>query len=385
MNKQAQDIFDIIDRQSPHLSWARDRTVLLVKHGSQAYGTATPTSDTDYKGVLIPPKQYYLGSQHRLEQIELKAPNPDCVIYEIRKFFNLASAANPSVLETLFVDPSDHILVDPIGEEMLAHRRDFLSTRVKHTFSGYAIGQLKRIKLHRKHLLNPPKAPPTRKELGLPEQTLIPQDQLMAVQSEIQKELDKFQFHMDGIDEATKINLQNTMTEMLAELKITTDQQWESCARKIGMSDNFIQVMQKERQYTGLKREWDQYQEWKRSRNKERYALEEKWGYDCKHAGHLVRLLRCAREILTTGQVNVRRPDAEELLTIRNGAWTYDQVVEFAEREDQALQDIYKTCSILPKTPDQEKLDQLCIRLVEKSLSKTSWYSVKKRLMGFFG
>lgn len=755
MNKQAKDIFNIIDKQSPHLSWARDRAVLLVRHGSQAYGTATASSDTDYKGVIIPPKQYYLGSQHRLEQIELKAPNPDCVIYEIRKFFNLASAANPSVLETLFVDPSDHILVDPIGEEMLAHRREFLSTRVKFSMAGYAYGQLKRIKLHRKHLLNPPKAPPTRKDLGLPEQTLIPQDQLMAVQAEIQKELDKFQFHLDGIDEATKINLQNTMTEMLAELKITTDQQWESSARKIGMSDNFIQVMQRERQYTGLKREWDQYQEWKKNRNKERYALEEKWGFDCyveetefltqdgwktfdevspddklatvylgnstfrkylgveyqsytekfdgtftgnlynlygfhtdvlitpnhrmliqeeerasgkkkgweltevahlpdtfnvvrqivpntknhsdrgifdfsqvkipplaflrlmgwyltdgcmrfyketpdviaisqitrdanskvgklmrsmrafakrhtgrdgvsshlyeyerpsnainpkshteatlcvsgvlpkimfaecgntkskrvprwvfklgkrkmealldamimgdgtvfrpdngiiyystlkgladdvlelaflcgyetslygpylshkklsngvvydsymyqvhinktresfrkfnrnrnirkvpvenkrvvcftvpnrtlitrlnghigihgnsKHASHLVRLLRCAREILTTGEVNVRRPDAEELLAIRNGAWTYDQVVEFAEREEQALQEAYKTCAILPKTPDQEKLDQLCIRLVERSLSKTSWYSVKKQLTKIFG
>jgi hypothetical protein len=32
-------VLDIIAKQSPHLSWIRDNTVLLVRHGSRAYGT----------------------------------------------------------------------------------------------------------------------------------------------------------------------------------------------------------------------------------------------------------------------------------------------------------------------------------------------------------
>jgi hypothetical protein len=233
--------------------------------------------------------------------------------------------------------------------------------------------------------MNPPSSPPTRASLGLPEQTLIPQDQLMAAQAEIQKELDRFQFDfIEGLEESAKIEIRGMMEEMLAELKITTEDHWMAAARKIGLTDNFIDIMQRERQYTGAKREWDQYQNWKKTRNPARAALEEKYGYDTKHAYHLVRLIRMCREILTTGIVRVKRPDREELLAIRNGAWPYDRLIEFADAEEKALNEIYNSCNLLPKTADKEKLDKLCIQLIERSLSKYSWYSVKKQLTKLF-
>jgi predicted ABC-class ATPase len=142
--------------------------------------------------------------------------------------------------------------------------------------------------------------------------------------------------------------------------------------------------MKRERQYTSAKREFEQYQNWKATRNKSRAELEEKYGYDTKHAYHLVRLIRMCREMLTTGKVIVKRPDREELLAIRNGAWTYDQLIEFAEKEEQELNVIYETCNILPHKPNREKLDKLCIELVEKSLSTYSWYNVKKKLDKLF-
>jgi hypothetical protein len=231
--------------------------------------------------------------------------------------------------------------------------------------------------------MNPPSTPPTRAELGLPEHTLIPQDQLAAAYAEVQKELDRFQFDfMEHLDEPTKIEIQNTMTTMLAELKITSEDHWAAAARKIGFDDNIIQIMQREREYTTRKREWDQYQNWKKTRNPARAALEEKFGYDTKHAYHLVRLIRMCREILTTGKVIVKRPDREELLAIRNGAWNYDQLIEFAEREELELNSLYTTSNILPKVPDKDKIDKLCIELVEKSLSRYSWYNIQKFLRG---
>lgn len=369
---------------SPHLKWIKDRTILLVRHGSRAYGTNTETSDEDFKGIAIPPKEYFLGSQNRFEQAELH--EPDSVIYEIRKFFTLATECNPNIIEVLHTDPSDHIIVDPIGEIILEHRNDFLSKKIKHTFVGYSVAQLKRIKTHKRWIMNPPKSLPTRAEFGLPEQTLIPQDQLMAAYAEIQKELDKFQFDFfDHLDEPTKIGIQGTMAAMLAELKITSDQHWQTASRKIGLSDNFIQVMQKEREYTSKKKEWDQYQTWKKSRNPARAALEEKYGYDTKHAYHLVRLIRMCREILTDGKVIVKRPDREELLAIRNGAWSYEQLIEFAEKEDKSLNELYATSTALPKSPDKNKIDELCIKLVESSLSKYSWYNVQKSFRKLLG
>lgn len=375
------EIDKVFDKLQKNVDWIKDRTVLLVRHGSHAYGTNTASSDEDFKGIAIPPRPYFLGSQFRFEQAELK--DPDLVIYEIRKFFNLAAACNPNIIEVLHTDPADHFVVDPIGEVILDNKDKFLSKRIKHTFMGYSISQLKRIKTHRRWILNPPATPPTRESLGLPEHTLIPRNQLEAATAEIQKELDRFQFDfMEELTEPMKIAVRSAMAEMLAELKITTDQHWEAASRKIGLSDNFIQLMQREREYNGKKEEWDHYQEWKKSRNRARYELEEKYGYDTKHGYHLVRLIRMCREILTTGKVIVKRPDREELLAIRNGQWEYDKLIEFAESEDKALQELYLKSNVLPKTPDFKYIDALCIELVEKSLSKYSWYSVKKYLNG---
>jgi uncharacterized protein len=358
---------DIFKKFNKDISWISDKTIYLVRHGSIAYGTNIEGSDEDLRGICIPVKQYYLGAISQFEQAEMH--DPDITIFEIGKFFRLASDCNPNCLEILFVDPLDIIHIDDLGKKLLENRMLFLSKRVKHTMTGYAVSQLKRIKLHRAYLLNPPKKYPTRAELGLPEETVIPQDQLMAASAEVQKELDKLQFDfLEGLDEPTKIGIRNTMSEMLAKLKITSNQVWLSAARTVGLSDNFIQIMQLERKYTSAKREWDQYQNWKTNRNPKRAELEEKYGLDCKHAYHLVRLIRMCKEILTTGKVNVKRPDREELIAIRKGAWNYDQLIEFADKEEQELNEIYNTCNILPKFPDKNKLDQLCVELVERSL-----------------
>ena len=82
---------------------------------------------------------------------------------------------------------------------------------------------------------------------------------------------------------------------------------------------------------------------------------------------HLVRLLRMCREILTEGVVRVKRPDAAELREIRNGAWSYDRLIEWAKGEDAALEAVYKT-STLPREPDRAAIDALCVALTEEGL-----------------
>ncbi len=70
------------------------------------------------------------------------------------------------------------------------------------------------------------------------------------------------------------------------------------------------------------------------------------------------------REIITGLGCNVRRPDASQILAIRNGAWTYDQLMEWATKEDAELLQVVKTSS-LPKAPDRVKLNDLCIQITE--------------------
>ncbi|HWL26789.1 MAG TPA: nucleotidyltransferase domain-containing protein, partial [Ureibacillus sp.] len=44
-----------------NLDWLEERTIILSPTGSYAYGTNTETSDKDFKGICIPPIDYYLG------------------------------------------------------------------------------------------------------------------------------------------------------------------------------------------------------------------------------------------------------------------------------------------------------------------------------------
>ncbi len=297
-------------------------------HGSQAYGLSTPTSDVDLKGILVGPPGWYHGFVGGPEQIELSA---DHVRYEIRKYFRLAAAANPTVLELLWTDPSCHTVCTDLGAALLAARDGFLSRRVKESFAGYAMSQLGRIKTHRKWVMNPPKKEPTRADFGLPETRLISKDQMGAVEA------------------------------MLGDGRI----------EQADLSTNFIEILDRERRYKAARKEWESFQGWLKTRNPKRSALEAEFGYDTKHGMHLVRLLRMGCEIVETGAVRVRRDDREELLSIRAGAWSYDRLIEHAEalhaRADAAL-----ARSPLPLAPDETALDALCADLVGRALSNLS-------------
>lgn len=350
-----------------NLPWLRDRTCYLAIHGSRAYGTALPESDTDYRGVCVAPPEYYLGALSHFEQAESK--DPDFTVFDIKKFVHLASQCNPNVIEILFVDPSDRLQVSPLGEKLLDMRDLFLTKRVRHTFSGYAHSQMRRIREHRDWLLHPPAHQPTRGEFGLPESTLIPQNQLSAAEAAIKAKLDSWSADfMDDLPMATRQAISNKMAEHLAEIGVSMNEElWPGAARTLGLSDNFIELLAREKRYTAAKRNWTAYETWKKERNPARAALEAKYGFDGKHAGHLYRLMSMAREILETGQVNVRRPDADVILSIRAGAWTYERLEEWFEQADAALADV-TAASKLPKAPDIAEIDRRTMEILRSSL-----------------
>jgi predicted nucleotidyltransferase len=352
------------------LKWLPERTIYLSRHGSHAYGTSLPTSDLDVRGIAVAPIHYYLGISETFEQAVQNQPI-DLTIFDLLKFVKLAADANPNALEIIFTDPSDHLLVKPVMELLFQNREAFLSQKAKHTFSGYARAQLKRINAHYRWLKHQPKAPPTRGEFGLPERTVIPADQLAAAQAAISKQMDSWAWReMDDLDPSTRQSVQDEFTRRLLEItQWSWDDAdakiWQAAAGHVGLDQNFIRLLDLERQYTARLKEWQQYQDWKKNRNPARAALEEKFGYDCKHAMHLVRLTKMCRELLVDGVVQVRRPDAEELLEIRNGAWSYEDLVQYSDKQDAELSELVKT-SRLPRQPDRKKLDELCLTIIQR-------------------
>lgn len=89
-----------------------------------------------------------------------------------------------------------------------------------------------------------------------------------------------------------------------------------------------------------------------------RKALVEKYGYDCKNAAHCIRLLRMGMEFLVTGEVNVFREDAPQLLEIKLGKWKLEQVKAEAERLFKLADEAF-IHSKLPNQPNKYAAEML--------------------------
>jgi len=98
-----------------------------------------------------------------------------------------------------------------------------------------------------------------------------------------------------------------------------------------------------------------------------RKELVQKYGYDCKNAAHLIRLLRMGIEFLKDGELSVLREDASQLLEIKRGEWSLEQVQKEAEHGFKLSEQAYIN-STLPKAPDLTAINSLCVEIVRMSL-----------------
>lgn len=129
------------------------QTNMLVRMlaGSQAYGTALPTSDVDYRGLFFAPQEFIRTPFFGMTEIT-DVSEEDTKYYEINQFLRLFTLANPNILELLYTDRSKIEMTSDPYELLRASADKLLSSKVAFTFSGYAIAQLKRIRGHNKWL-----------------------------------------------------------------------------------------------------------------------------------------------------------------------------------------------------------------------------------------
>lgn len=99
-----------------------------------------------------------------------------------------------------------------------------------------------------------------------------------------------------------------------------------------------------------------------------RKQLVDKFGYDTKNAAHLIRLLRMGIEFLRDGELCVTRPDATQLLEIKHGEWSLEQVKAEADRLFKVAEEAYLH-SPLPLKPDLDKINDLCIDIINTELT----------------
>ena len=109
--------------------------------GSRAYGLDDADSDTDRRGIYLPPARLHWSLAGLPEQIEDHAAQE--VYWELEKFLRLALKANPNVLECLYTPLVEH--ATPLAEELRALRDRFLSKHLYQTYNGYVLSQFRKL------------------------------------------------------------------------------------------------------------------------------------------------------------------------------------------------------------------------------------------------
>src|SRR5688500_18980912 len=109
--------------------------------GSQAFGLSGDDSDVDRRGIYLPPAELHWSLYGVPEQIE----NNDTqeAYWELQKFLVMALKANPNILECLHTPLVEH--ATPLAEELVGHRKAFLSKLIYQTYNGYVMSQFKKL------------------------------------------------------------------------------------------------------------------------------------------------------------------------------------------------------------------------------------------------
>lgn len=356
--------------------------------GSQSYGTSTPTSDIDYKGVYIQSYDELVGFGYK-EQIEF---GKDETYYEIRRFLQLLQSANPTVLELLY-SPQDCIIEKhPVFDLLVKHRDKFLTKKCLLSFGGYAIAQIKKAKgLDKK--MNWEKSKTIRKDVmdfcyvtGEDSFSTLPVKVWLKKEGKKQEHcgLSKMEHFKDMFC---------LFYDHLAEMK-SDNPRFEGSGHSyrgiVSENGNDVRVSEIPRHalrecilffnrdaYSLHCKDYKEYETWLANRNTQRYVdiKGHKQQIDGKNLLHCRRLLDMAIEIAKDKTITVRRPNADYLLQIRRGEIDLETIIEQAEKDIEGLDKIYEN-SGLPKDVDQSFINSLLLK-IRKAYNKGIYDTVE--------
>jgi len=385
-----QEFLDLIESKSPGA-----QSLLIVKRGSQAYGTAIPTSDIDYAGVYIQHIDNILGYGYK-EQIN--DDKNDTVFYEIKRFLDLVATNNPTILELLNT-PEDCILYKhPLISEILQYRDKFITKKCSNSFAGYAIQQIKKAKGQDKKQ-NWEKDKVTRKDVldfcyVIKGEKSIPwkvwsedryEEKFIGVVN-VPNARDVYAVYYDtishfsfseSISEGSRNYYKNNQKELglpmgLGYKGLVKSGEGANVAEsnQLRLSSipkdeiSICNIIYNKDGYTAHCKDYREYQEWLENRNEQRWtdvkAHDQK--IDGKNMMHCRRLLEMAKEIAEGKGILVRRENAQELLSIRRGEIDLQSLIDRAENDIVEIDRLFKE-SDLPDSVDPEFVNNLLVSI----------------------
>ncbi|MEA5460341.1 nucleotidyltransferase domain-containing protein [Arcicella sp. LKC2W] len=329
--------------------------------GSQAYGTNTVGSDTDFKGVYVQETRELVSFGYK-EQIEV---SKDECYYEVRRFLQLLQSANPTMLELLFIPQDCIIEKHPAFDLILKHRDKFLTKKCLHSFGGYAVAQIKKAKgLDKK--MNWEKERMVRKSLmdfcfvyqngkTLPLETFLFDNNLDEKRCGLVNLAHFKDCYALYYDVSKQLGYRGIMAENGDNIRLSSIPK--------GEKDLTILYFNKEG-YSSHCKDFVQYTDWLKNRNTQRYVDIENHGQqiDGKNLLHCQRLLDMALEIAEQKTIIVRRPNATDLLKIRRGEIDLERFMEKAESDILRLNSYFEK-SDLPDDVDKDFVNELLLQV----------------------
>jgi hypothetical protein len=290
-----------------------DSLVMLCYVGSTSHNTYVPKDDpdsiddVDIMGVAIPPLDYTLGLK-TWEHWNFQRDELDVVIYSLDKFLRLLVKSNPNVLGTLWLRDEHYLLRRGAWASLVAGRYLFATRAAHGAFAGYANGQFKK---------------------------------MTAFDLQAQTDWERVNNILDRAGWTVEQIVTDSPTGMPSDPTLTKEElEW---ARVIGRKIHARHFQG----YMGEKRK----------------NLVKRYGYDCKNAAHLIRLLRMCVEFLGDGEMRVwRTTDAADIRAIKSGEWPLERVQEEAEQLFQRAT-LARDASPLPYEPDRNAVSALAVSL----------------------
>ncbi|MGI9652224.1 nucleotidyltransferase domain-containing protein [Chryseobacterium sp. RLHN22] len=346
----------------------KSRNLILFQaiSGSRSFGLATENSDTDIRGVYYLPKEDFFGL-HYIPQISNETN--DITYYEIGRLVELLQKNNPNILEIL-ASPEDCIQYkNPLMD--LLKPEDFLSKLCKDTFAGYAISQIKKAKGLNKKILNP---------IDKERKSIL--DFCYILQNQGSIPLKKWLLENGKVQEKCGlISIDNTKGMFALFYNESGDLNYKGIIQHEEANQVSVSSVPKGENplaylfcnldaYSTYCKDYREYWKWVSERNEDRYNVNQNHGqnYDSKNMMHTIRLLQSCEQIFKTNSLNIRVENRDELLDIKAGNWSYEDVMNKAEDLIKSIEH-YHSVSSLPDFPDVEKTTKILVEVRENLYS----------------
>jgi len=377
-----------------------DNIIYSVIAGSRSYNLHIEgVSDWDYRGYYWVPKDNYICLDSFKPKEQIDNEKQDIVYFSLKRAFDLLSVSGPNQIELLWM-PEDCILIkkDPLMSLLLKNRSLFISKKTYWTHASYSYAQIKKMTGKGKKVHNPqPETMPQKEDfcriIDMRDEVNYPLVNAWKMDYHFKSHNEgRFPFRPVPLKE-TSIDLSKCHVSSLEHSPYTFrlynigeaargvfrgDQML--CCESISKEEevnNFIGLLiYNKEEFDRALKDWHSYHDWISNRNESRWIDQEKGilDYDQKNAMHCMRLLISAENILKNGEPLVRFTGCvrEHLMDIRNGKFTYDEIIKEAEERKALLDGLLETSS-LPDGVDKEKINNLyreCIEIGEKMYNK---------------